>query len=296
MLLVPLTLVTTFLVTTFATAQYAFEIVDFESGVGSNAGYDDPEAVLGEPTRMSSLAGIPMSVVTPFQPAWNAGELLTIGAGGHLVIAFEELVHDDQGNPFGIDLLIFGNAFFLNSNSKSPCVSGLYDEGGVIEVSLDGIEFVAIESVSADGIFPTLGYLDAEPFGVVPGTFESDFTRPVEPGLGEEMLSGMCWEDMLLAYDGSGGGTPIDLAGTGLPAIRFVRITVSEDAMFLPEIDALADVASVRTPDLNGDGVVNGSDLTILLAAWGSVSSPADLDGDGIVGGADLTILLAAWS
>jgi hypothetical protein len=41
---------------------------------------------------------------------------------------------------------------------------------------------------------------------------------------------------------------------------------------------------------------VNGSDLTILLAAWGSVSSPADLDGDGIVGGADLTILLAAWS
>ncbi len=47
--------------------------------------------------------------------------------------------------------------------------------------------------------------------------------------------------------------------------------------------------------DLNGDGVVDGFDLGILLSAWGS-SGPGDLDGDGIVDGADLGILLSCWS
>jgi hypothetical protein len=49
--------------------------------------------------------------------------------------------------------------------------------------------------------------------------------------------------------------------------------------------------------DLDGDGQVAASDLTILLAAWGPCAGacPADLNGDGNVNAADLTILLAAW-
>jgi len=45
--------------------------------------------------------------------------------------------------------------------------------------------------------------------------------------------------------------------------------------------------------DLDGDSTVGGSDLTALLAAWGSAS--ADIDGDGTTSGTDLTSLLAAW-
>ncbi len=47
--------------------------------------------------------------------------------------------------------------------------------------------------------------------------------------------------------------------------------------------------------DLDGDGVVSGSDLAALLAAWGTKGPIGDLDGDGTVGGADLASLLAAW-
>ncbi|MEE2681871.1 MAG: hypothetical protein VX641_05810 [Planctomycetota bacterium] len=46
--------------------------------------------------------------------------------------------------------------------------------------------------------------------------------------------------------------------------------------------------------DLNGDGVVNGMDMTILLGAWGS-SGPGDFNGDGVVDGADLAVLLGQW-
>ena len=45
--------------------------------------------------------------------------------------------------------------------------------------------------------------------------------------------------------------------------------------------------------DLNGDGVINGADLGLLLGAWGTASR--DINGDGIVDGADLGLLLGAW-
>ena len=48
--------------------------------------------------------------------------------------------------------------------------------------------------------------------------------------------------------------------------------------------------------DLDGDGAVDGADLTILLGEWGTTNQAADLDGNGSVDGADLTILLANWT
>ena len=47
--------------------------------------------------------------------------------------------------------------------------------------------------------------------------------------------------------------------------------------------------------DLDGDGQVGGSDLTILLGRWGQCCV-ADLNGSGSVDGADLSILLSCWS
>jgi hypothetical protein len=48
-------------------------------------------------------------------------------------------------------------------------------------------------------------------------------------------------------------------------------------------------------PDLNGDMAVDGIDLGMLLAAWGTGSVSADLNADGAVDGVDLGLLLAAW-
>ncbi|MBX3355522.1 MAG: VCBS repeat-containing protein [Phycisphaeraceae bacterium] len=52
--------------------------------------------------------------------------------------------------------------------------------------------------------------------------------------------------------------------------------------------------------DLDGDGVVGGADLALLLGSWGPVTDkPArlcDLNNDGVVNGADLAILLGEWT
>lgn len=49
------------------------------------------------------------------------------------------------------------------------------------------------------------------------------------------------------------------------------------------------------SPDVTGDGLVNGADLATLLSQWGGVGS-ADLDQSGQVNGADLAIMLSAWT
>ena len=59
----------------------------------------------------------------------------------------------------------------------------------------------------------------------------------------------------------------------------------------------IPDACEAVPGDLDGNGVVNGADLTLLLNAWGPCSGcPSDLNGDGSVGAADLAILLNAWT
>jgi hypothetical protein len=47
--------------------------------------------------------------------------------------------------------------------------------------------------------------------------------------------------------------------------------------------------------DINFDGEVDGADLGLLLAAWGSANRLADLNADAVVDGADLGLLLSGW-
>jgi hypothetical protein len=48
--------------------------------------------------------------------------------------------------------------------------------------------------------------------------------------------------------------------------------------------------------DLNSDGFVSASDLSLFFNEWGAQGSTAtDLDGDGVTGAADLSLVLANW-
>ena len=64
-----------------------------------------------------------------------------------------------------------------------------------------------------------------------------------------------------------------------------------ERGVMVDRFEALA----VARLGLNGDGLVNGADVGIFLALWGTSNPLADLDGDGIVRASDLGILLSAW-
>lgn len=277
-------------------SPYAASVVSYAPGANAVLGYTNPTTSLGMPERSSGEPFAP-ACVTPFAPAWGAHELVSIGVGGHLVVAFDHDVVDDPDNPHGIDLIVFSNAFFTDAAPPFGVVAGLVGEGGTVSVSPDGARWTSVPGVAADGAFPTLGYLDVGPYATLAGAAPSDFLRPVDPALSVGDFLGLDHEACVELYDGSGGGAGIDLGALGLDRIRFVRFDGPAVPGFSAEIDAVSDVAPARrSPDLDASGAVDAGDLAVLLAAWGSPKTAADLDGDGAVGAGDLSILLAAWA
>ena len=229
-----------------AADPWADTVVNYVPGTGipndfvTGDPFSDAQTALGEPTRFTSDPNNFGGAVTPFQSPFRSTEVVSIGEGGSLEIAFDEPVTDDPGNPFGIDLLIFGNAFYLDADFPNGVAGAPSTETGIVEVSSDGVNYVAVPGVVPDGLLPTLGYADVSaPFQTTPGSILTDFTRPVDPNFDP---SGLSFPDILTGYDGSGGGVGVDLALVGLGQISFVRISNPVGSGVTPEIDALADV------------------------------------------------------
>ncbi|MBX3356029.1 MAG: hypothetical protein KF724_10080 [Phycisphaeraceae bacterium] len=284
-------------------ALHATSWVSYTPGAGVPLSYQNPNSALGLPTRYSGF-GIDPGVVSPFHPAFLPSEVVSIGPGGSLVLAFDRDVIDHPAHPFGIDLIVFGNSFMADLSYPEGVCGGIFSEGGFIDVSADGVVWHTNPGVDADGPFPTLGYLDSGPYDLVAGAIPSDFHRPVNPAHLALMTPGTTYAQLLALYNGSGGGAGVDLAAVGLSSARFVRIRVPVGHCCTVEIDAVTLVRPETVPltgDLNSDGLVNGADLALLLGVWGSPGSlpgggSADLNNDGVVDGADLAILLGAWS
>ena len=203
----------------------------------------DPTTALGEPTRFTSDPAHFGGAVTPFQSPFRADEVVSIGEGGVLVLEFDDPVLDDPANPFGIDLLLFGNAFYFDDDFPNGVAGASATENGEVALSADGINFITVSGIVADGIFPTLGYADvADPFQSTPGGQLTDFTQPVDPTFDP---TGLSFAAIVAGYGGSGGGAGVDLAPSGLSQISFVRITNPVGSGETPEIDAVADVTPV---------------------------------------------------
>lgn len=84
-------------------------------------------------------------------------------------------------------------------------------------------------------------------------------------------------------------------------AIRFATSdeddqTVTNAAIDNVTVSELSCGGPACTGDLNGDDVVNGSDLLLVLGDWGECAGcDSDLNGDDTVNGGDLLILLSGW-
>lgn len=82
---------------------------------------------------------------------------------------------------------------------------------------------------------------------------------------------------------------PITTGGTW-----FVRVSSSSGGTTTQLYTLTATVTAGRIGDFNADGLVDGGDLSILLASWGTPGW-TDLDGSGSTDGADLSVLLGNW-
>lgn len=232
-------------------SPFAVEVIEYtKSGAyDSSASYrTDGSQALGAPERDTSFG----SQVGVFYGPFGTDELVGLGAGDHLTVRMGSRVTDDPSNPFGIDLIVHGNFFYVRSQDGTTTGAG-FAEPGTIEVSSNGSDWFTIQNAFADTAFPTLGYTDTvySGFNNSGGTIETNWFLPVDPSLD---VSGMTEAQINAAYNGSAGGTGVDLlagllpadygqllidGGTGLPYIEYVRVTQSSGTT---EVQAFVNV------------------------------------------------------
>lgn len=276
--------------------DFAHAVISYAPGSNATNGYTNPATALGAPERFTG-EGIAPGSVTPFQPCFLNTEVVSIGSGGQLTLGFDPPLADHPGNPFGIDFIVFGNSFFTDGAYPNGSVGALAADGGTIEVTANGTDWIVIPSSLADGLFPTMGWIDAPPYSAVAGTTATDPQLPVDPAWTMNDLIGLSYPQLVERYAGSAGGSGVDLARIGLSHAIAVRVSVA--AGFYPnvEIDAIARVRPATHPaDIDGNGTVNGVDLAAVLSAFGGPSASADIDHNGIVDGPDLAAVLAGWT
>lgn len=277
-----------------AESPYGYAVVDSYTEA-SNAWYNDPSVTLGRPTTWDDedltfpFFPQPAYPVTPATPAYGEKKLLTLQSSNpedaFVTIKFDHNVVDDPMNPFGLDLIVFGNSAFTGVGGTSYGAetdpdtytfanAGGFNEPGSVEVSQDGKTWYRFETGRYCDDFPTLGYVfDAErPDKTLFAANEwwgkkADACRPVDPRVSWKSAAGLTCGEMARRFNGSAGGTGFDIRDLkdfdklaadehGRKWIRYVRISNMidpngrGDETTEPEVDAVADVAPVSDYEL----------------------------------------------
>ncbi len=311
-------------VNAWASSDFASEVVDFQGDFLSTGLYDDPNATLGKPSVR--CLNNPIFISDPNQYRVKLVEapqylslqqepvITSINPNEWLVVKFDHKVVDYPDNPYGQDLIVFGNSTFgynsldyvsdtTNINTLMLTATGIFDEV-LVSVSQDGQNWHSFDSVAGpwgDDLYPTQAYRwDRE--SVQWTDEEMDFTKPVNPSLTLADFVDISVAGAIELYDDSGGGAPFDLKNlpsyddltvdpdSGYRWIQYVRLEGGEGQLAIGgEVDAVSDVAVCGDPthpypqgDVNLDCRVDFQDFSVLSSQWLMIDC-------GTCGGADLS-------
>ena len=310
-------------------SDFATSVISYTPGTGIGADYitgdpfSDPSTALGRPTVDTTGDDwyFPVSEAAPivavYQP-FRAYELVTVGGGGSLTVKFDNHVENDPHNPYGIDLIVYGNASqhigggLAWTNRDPNLTSGGAGgwERGIVSVSQDGQTWYTFTNGPyADDFAPTLGrqYDTANPDTSIGAWNEwwgaaTNPTMPLDPTKGFSDFSGLTVAQIAQAYrndqynEVSAGGAGFDLddvGAGGLDWIQYVRVADDPNRSATTEIDAFADVRAMTPGDADKDGDVDDDDYTIWAGNYGVAGASwdmADFTGDGKVTDADYTL------
>jgi hypothetical protein len=220
-------------------AQFADEVLSYNSGTGFASGFTNASAALGSPALGSS--------VTPYAPPFSKSQLVSIGAGGEITLQMDSPILNTAANPYGLDFIIFANSFFVESggSGQSATTSGslFYHASTIqIEVSQDDVNWYTLNPALAPQAgewFPTYG-------GGNPVT-------PVNPALmNSSDFAGLTLAQVESLYDGSAGGTGYSLSwaqdssgnSVDLSSVDYVQIDVESGVL---DLDAVSVVPEPST-------------------------------------------------
>lgn len=261
---------------TSGTAQagsFAIEAISYSPGTTATSGYTNSAAALGSPERITGEGVFP-GVVSPFNPPFLDTELVSIGESGHLTLRLSNYALPLPGGP---EIGVFTNVgiaddSFPNGQAGSPPFT--FGGGSAsVEVSEDGLFWIPLGETLFE--VPTNGYQDVAPFSGTPGSVLSNFGLPFAGNLSsfDGLPYGDAVEfDMLELLAGSGGGTWLDISGTGLAKVGYVRFGVADDGDLFTALNFELDAVSLADAAV-GAAVPEPSSVVLALTGGAGLAA-----------------------
>jgi hypothetical protein len=238
-----------------AAAQYAASVVSYSPGTTPAPAFTMAAAALGSPERFSGEGVFP-GVVSPFSPPFLNTEIVSVGVGGHLTLRLSNYALPQAVGP---EIGVFENfglvdVVFPNGQAGNPAGGFGPPDSALVEVSENGTSWASLGNVVFD--VPANGYADlTDPYSATAGNVPSDFQQPFAGGLAS--FNGLKYfdaaaTDILDVLAGSGGGKWIDISGSGLAQVGFIRFSLPTGGSAGPTLNFEIDGVSVSHAALGG--------------------------------------------
>lgn len=266
-------------------SPYATQVISANGPFGGTP-YNDTNSVLGAPAtwfydpfavfsggatnRRVKLIEAAYSTAPATNDFNTRNLLLTLGDTAQVIVRFDQRVYNNPANPYGIDLLVFGNTFYTANGFVSdsadlntlPLTGGGFSEplkfsvspgftGQPGEIANDPTTWPWYRYENgpyADTAFPTHAYQWNR--ATTNWSDETmDFSKPVNPAMCSVISGGLSAADAIDLYNGSGGGTGFDLQASGFAWIQYVKVEGIDPGFSDGEIDAFAAVRSMTLGD-----------------------------------------------
>ncbi|MCP4377011.1 MAG: hypothetical protein GY794_12640 [bacterium] len=206
----------------------------------------DSSAALGKPTGyVSEPYAANGAIVSPFSPAANPDQIVSIGEGGSLTLRLENYAVVGSGAEIGL----FTNVGLADSswpNGKTAATAAAWGVDSVtVDVSSNGSDWVSLGTISPN--IPTNVWADASgPYLTsAAGLSEADFSTPFTGTLSD--FDDKTYAEIKTLLNGSAGGYWIDLSSSGLTEVGYIRFSVADDGNAGTSLNFELDAVSVAS-------------------------------------------------
>ena len=273
-----------------------YQCGDLDFNIADGNFFDAIRAALEDPANFGPSGVVPRSVkVLPPVPRITGVALLDADV---LMISINQVFVDECERGFIETFVSQGGGVLAFSNFAAIEVGPVFGASGTLTCRGGTGSVVAPASPVVNGPFgvvegpiPLMWHCVFSALGggteVVASTLGGPWCATFELGLGRAVVA--CDEEWV--------GSSIE-KGCAVADLDDPKLTLFLNALawIAPPPEFQPTLVPAIVGDINEDCLVNGEDLGLLLAAWGTDDRLADLNHDGIVNGADLGLLLSNWT
>ena len=232
-----------------AAAATGFEVVAYNPGTETSL--TNTDAALGTPDPIVGEGSGFENVLSPFSPAYESSQILRMqGDGAGVTIKLSNYAISTAGLELGVISNVgLIDADWPNGQATDPAATFGTPRSAEVQVSENGVDFVSLGTQLFDN--PANYFLDAaSPYDSEPGSVVADFGKAFDGSLSD--FSGLNYDQMLTLLDGSVGGTWLDISGSGLSQVGYVRFNTVADNGYDFVIDSLlvaSDATGAAVPE-----------------------------------------------